>query len=171
MLNPLPGEVVVDLGAGPGYYVAEILDRLGPNGRLILVDIDAENLEIARRKSPSDSRVVVWVGSAARATAIPSASADRILLSLVLCCLSDKSGALSQAWRILRPGGRLLVTFPRVGQRLRLRRRQLGLTRERWASLVGALPWKQRPFRSSWFVRRFLLEKPATQAASYGPAG
>ncbi|MCI4357662.1 MAG: class I SAM-dependent methyltransferase [Thermoplasmata archaeon] len=171
MLNPLPGEVVVDLGAGPGYYVTELLHRLGPTGRLLLVDIDAENLEMARRKAPSDSRVVVWVGSAARATDIPSGSAHRVLLSLVLCCLSDKAGALSQAWRILRPGGRLLVTFPRVGQRLRLRRRTLGLTRERWTFLMGALPWKQRPVRSGWFVRRFLLEKPAAQAAPADRAG
>ena len=61
-------------------------------------------------------------------------------MSLVLCCLSDKAGALSEAWRTLRPGGRALATFPRVGRRFGFRRRSLGVTRERSEGPGGSAP-------------------------------
>ncbi|HYK93306.1 MAG TPA: methyltransferase domain-containing protein [Thermoplasmata archaeon] len=160
-LDPRPGEAVVDLGAGVGYFAPEILRRIGPQGHLTLVDIDSENLEIARESVGSDPRVTYWVGSAAQADAVPSGSADRVMLSLVLCCLLDKSGALSEAWRILRPGGRLLVTYPRW--RIPGRRGpSLRVTKRGWSQLRIEHPWNYLANPRSWAVERHLLERPAT---------
>jgi SAM-dependent methyltransferase len=160
MLDPRPGQSVVDLGAGPGFFDEELLKWIGQQGRLFLVDIDEENLDLARRRFPDDARVSFWVGSAAKTSPIPSGSADRVLMSLVLCCLSDKSGALDEAWRLLSPGGRLLVTYPRGGSWSRLRRRSLRVTQERWAWLTARHPWGVLPVHSGWLVIRHLLEKP-----------
>ncbi len=160
------GETVADLGAGPGYFEAEILDRIGPQGHLYLVDIDEENLEIARGRSPGDPRVTFFVGSAANPTGIPTESVDRVLMSLLLCCLWDKAGALAEAWRILKPGGRALLTYPRAGPFRRFRRRSLAMTPAIWSTLVSQRTWIRRPDASGWWVVRHVLEKPT---AAPGP--
>ncbi len=159
LLSPAPGETVADLGAGVGYFVPELLRRLGPGGRLFLVDIDEENLEIARRRAGPDLRVEVLVRSAAEVDAIPSESVDRVLLSLVLCCLVDKERTMDQVWRVLRPGGRVLVTYPR--RRLPWRRGpSLRVTPERWDGLLARHPWVELPAPKGWVVTRHLLARP-----------
>ncbi len=152
---------VVDLGAGVGYFAEETLRRVGPTGRLDLVDIDAENLAIARNRLGDDGRVTVHVGTAAAVPTLPDASADRVLLSLVLCCLVDKEGAMETAWRVLRPGGRVLVTYPRGAVPGRRGRVVLRVTAGRWRALRDRRPWILLPVRRGWAVHRFLLEKPA----------
>lgn len=159
-----PGMTVADLGAGVGYFVRATLDRLGASGTLHLVDIDEENLALVRRRVGDDPRVRVHVGSAAAVPEIADGTVDRVLMSLVLCCLVDKEGAMETAWRILRPGGRALVTYPR-GRLPRPRRGSLRVTEERWRSLLRRRPWEVLPAPRGWVVHRHLLAKP-----SPGPA-
>ena len=166
LLDVQPKEVVADLGAGPGYFDEAILARIGPEGRLYLVDIDAANLDLARRRFRGDLRVTCEVASAASAASVPTEGVDRVLLSLVLCCLADKSGALAETWRVLRPGGRALVTFPKAGRRWGWRRRSLGVTHAIWTRLVAERSWQERPVRSGWVVERHLLEKPGSPSRS-----
>lgn len=170
LLDPHPGETVADLGAGPGFFDEEILRRIGPSGRLILADIDDDNLGIARRRFASDPRVRAVTTSAAHLEAVPSGSVDRALLSLVLCCLNDKSGALSETWRILKVGGLALVTFPRVGFLGGIRRRPLAVTRSRWEAVSRELPWAERPVRSGWVVERHVIVRTGGDSiATTGP--
>ena len=162
------GETVADLGAGVGYFARELLRQLGPTGRLVLVDIDAENLEVARRLFENDPRVRLLVGSAAAVSDIGDGSVDRALMSLVLCCMVDKEGALAEVWRILRPGGRLLVTYPR-GRFVSVRRGpSLRVSPPRWAKLVAQRPWLVEPVRRGRIVRRHLLSKPWPPAERCG---
>jgi SAM-dependent methyltransferase len=155
LLDPRPGERVVDLGASVGYFDDEILERIGPSGSLDLVDIDGGNLAMYRSRHGTDARIRYWTCSAALLDPIPDGSADRVLASLVLCCLADKEGAMEQAWRILRPGGRLLVTYPRLGTG------PLRLRRARWASLRAKHPWRSVPIPRGRLVHRYLLERPS----------
>jgi SAM-dependent methyltransferase len=155
-----PGQSVADLGAGPGYFGPEILHQIGPHGHLVLVDIDQDNLDLARRTVHDDPRARFVLGSAARLPEIPSSSVDRVLMSLVLCCLTDKAGALSEAWRLLRPGGQALVTYPRRRTPGRRSRRPLRVSAGEWRSLVGRRPWHPRSEPDGWWVRRHLLERP-----------
>lgn len=155
-----PGLTVADLGCGVGFLLPGIGDRIGPAGRLWAIDPDPDNLELARRRhvrAPTEFRVA----SAASVPEIAPASVDRVLLSLVLCCAADKAGILDEAWRILRAGGRLLATYPRLrvpGPRSRV---ALRMSEGRWEALRARHPWRERPAYRSWLVRAHLLEVPA----------
>jgi len=156
-----PGHTVADLGTGVGFFIQPLLGRVGSEGKLYCVDPDPENIELARRRAGGDSRVRLLLGSATHLPEIPDGSVDRVVLSLVLCCLVDKEGAMDEAWRILRPGGMLYASYPRLSVSIFRRRPSLRVTAERWASLVRARPWEVLPVRSSWAVTRHLLARPA----------
>jgi SAM-dependent methyltransferase len=154
------GATVADLGAGVGFFEEDLLRRVGSQGRVYAVEPDAANLDLARRRVGADPKVRFLLGPAAHLPQIPTGSVDRVLLSLVLCCLVDKEGTLDEAWRILRPGGRAYVSYPRVSLSLRRRRPSLRVTPERWASLLRAHSWLEHPVRRSWAVTRHLLGRP-----------
>ncbi|MCI4365843.1 MAG: methyltransferase domain-containing protein [Thermoplasmata archaeon] len=167
MLDLQAGQTVADLGTGVGYLVREILRRIGPQGRLYLADIDSENLEWARARLKGDPRVTIQVGPASRRPEIADSSVDRVVLSLVLCCLADKEGVMAEAWRILRAGGQVYVSYPRRRRSVSRRRSSLRVTPERWASLETARGWEVLPVRPSWIVTRHLLRRPKVT----GPGG
>lgn len=160
LLGVEPGQTVADLGAGVGFFVEGLLRRVGPEGGLFAVEPDPESLAHARSRVRDDPRVRFLEGSAACVPQIPDRSVDRVVLSLVLCCMVDKDGALNEAWRILRPGGRVYASNPRVSFKLPRRRPSLRVTSERWAALVRAHLWQVIPVRSSWAVTRHLLARP-----------
>jgi SAM-dependent methyltransferase len=161
LLGVRAGETVADLGTGVGYFVPSLLERLGGAGRLYAVDPDPSNLARVRSRPHPPGDLQVIQASAAHVPEIPSSSVDRALLSLVLCCLVDKSGTLGEAFRVLRPGGRALVTLPRSLGLRRGVRRALRVTTARWDALARERPWTILPVPSGPFVVRHLLEKPA----------
>jgi SAM-dependent methyltransferase len=163
-LGVASGMTVADLGTGVGYHVAPIVAALGGTGRLYACDIDAENLAIARTRPTAGVNATFVVRSATSVPEIPSSSVDRVLLSLVICCLVDKEGAMREAWRVLKPGGRSLVSYPRGGLRFGRRRRALAMSRARWRTLVTLQPWRELPVPSNLGVRRHLVEKPNRDA-------
>jgi SAM-dependent methyltransferase len=159
LLGLAPGQSVADVGAGPGYFAPEELLRIGPSGTLWLVDPDRENLDWYRSRHPPDSRVRYLVSSAAELGGIPSGSQDRVLLSLVLCCSVRKEEILDEIWRILRPGGRALVTYPRI-RLIPWRRTGLAVRPERWAQILARRPWQIIRSDRRRGVARHLLEVP-----------
>ncbi|MHB8352294.1 MAG: class I SAM-dependent methyltransferase [Thermoplasmata archaeon] len=159
LLTVEPGMTVADLGSGVGYLLPEIGRKVGPNGRIYAVDIDGENLQQARQRAVG-TRLEIHQRSAASVPEIPSGSVDRAVLSLVLCCMVDKEAALDTAWRILRPGGRVLVSYPRGRGGPRRRSRSLAVSPARWSSLLARHPWTELPRPRSWLVHRHLLQRP-----------
>src|SRR4051812_26765503 len=84
-LEPAPGERLLEVGPGTGYYALDIASSLGPDGRLDLADIQPEFLaHVARRADDAGLRNVV--GHEADATALPfeSDSFDGAYLCAVL---------------------------------------------------------------------------------------
>jgi SAM-dependent methyltransferase len=105
-----PGERVLDLGCGAGRFVAALRDHgADPVG----VEIAAAALERARRNAPgADLRLVEPDGS----LPLDHRSVDLVWCSEVLEHVGDTEHLLLEVRRVLRPGGRLLVTVPFHGR-------------------------------------------------------
>jgi SAM-dependent methyltransferase len=58
--NPLRGQRIVDLGCGPGFYVAELLEEVGPTGWVVGVDASPQTLALARRRTEGHDNVALY---------------------------------------------------------------------------------------------------------------
>ena len=105
-----PGETVLDLGTGTGSVAIAAAAMLGPNGRVVAVDISPEMLEKARARIQGLAlpNVAFEVG---RAEAIPAgdSSLDAVLASLSLMYAIDRQSAAREMFRVLKPGGRMVA--------------------------------------------------------------
>ena len=111
VLEPQPGERVLELGVGTGYYTVELARWLAPDGRLDLFDLQQEMLDHTMRavqKAGVETPVVPTQGDAT-AMPYPDATFDAVVLTTVLGEIPDQEAALREIARVLRPGGRLIV--------------------------------------------------------------
>lgn len=101
------GEVVVDVGAGSGFFSFPAASAVGPLGHVFAVDVSRELVELVRERSEGrDLRNVEAVLSTSKRIPIEDAVADVVLLANVLHGLPPST--LDEAIRLLRPGGRLV---------------------------------------------------------------
>lgn len=103
-----PGERVLEVGTGAGYLTRFALERVGPGGRLVCVDLQREMLHKVRaRLGPRTPPLVQASGSE---LPFRGGAFDRAFLVTVLGEIPDKRGALAELSRVLRTGGVLAVT-------------------------------------------------------------
>jgi ubiquinone/menaquinone biosynthesis C-methylase UbiE len=105
------GERALEIGPGTGYYSREAARRVGEDGRLICLDLQRKMLLEVRRRIDAEGRGNVDF-LLANAVSIPlrSASVDHVFLIGVLGEIPDRSRALLEIHRILKPRGRLSVS-------------------------------------------------------------
>ena len=110
VLAPKPGERLLEIGPGTGYYTLDLADWVGPEGRVEIFDLQQEFLDhvIGRAGERGLANVVPTQGDA---TALPydDASIDAVALTAVLGEIPDPVAALREIRRVLKPGGRLVV--------------------------------------------------------------
>jgi SAM-dependent methyltransferase len=105
-----PGECVLDLGCGAGRFVAALRDA---GAGAVGVEIASGALERARAVAPgADLRLLAEDGS----IPLEHGSVDLVWCSEVLEHVADGAHLLQEARRVLRPGGRLLLTVPYHGR-------------------------------------------------------
>src|SRR3954447_14318348 len=107
-LAPQPGDEVLDVGCGPGFYVVDMLDVVGANGSVTGVDSSAAMLAIAGRKAGDRPNVRLVQGEATKLP-VGEASVDRAISVQVFEYLGDVDAALAEMMRVVRPGGRVVI--------------------------------------------------------------
>lgn len=107
-LDPKPGESVLDVGSGPGHQVFEMVPVVGSTGRVQGVDAAESAIEISRRRCADLENVRFDVGEAS-SLPFEDASFDAVMSSQVFEYLEDVTGPLAEMYRVLKPGGRVLI--------------------------------------------------------------
>ena len=107
-LGVAPGERILDVGCGPGFYVAELLEQVGSDGSVVGIDSSRPMLAVAAHRCEGHDNVSFHE---ADATSLPveNASFDAALSVQVLEYVADVPAALAEMYRALRAGGRLVV--------------------------------------------------------------
>lgn len=106
----LPGQRVVDVGCGAGIDSLIAAKKVGPEGRVIGVDMTPSMLAKARRASGEVGlENVEFREGYAEALPVDDGWADVVISNGVLNLMPDKSAALEEMSRVLRPGGRLQI--------------------------------------------------------------
>jgi ubiquinone/menaquinone biosynthesis C-methylase UbiE len=127
-------EVAIGSGRNLPYYPADV--------HLTGIDLSPEMLALAKRQAGRLGRQVDLRLGDAQDLDLPDASFDTVVCTLVLCGIPDERRAIAEMWRVLRPGGQLLLLDHVVG--------------EPW--WVRALQWLMelytRPFQDEYMRRR-----------------
>lgn len=143
ILDPRPGERILEVGPGTGYYTLAVARRLGAQGRLDILDVQQEMLDhtVARARAQGHENVAPTRADA-RSLPYPDASFDGAFLCVALGEIPDVDAALAELRRVLAPEGRLVVgesyldphvvRFRALGERalragLRIERHEIGV--------------------------------------------
>jgi len=105
-----PGEVLVDLGSGRGADVVRAAGRVGPSGLAIGVDGNDEMLAAARASVPPFLRNACFVRGDLAALDLPDETVDVVVSNCTINHAPDKGAVFREIRRILKPGGRFVVS-------------------------------------------------------------
>jgi ubiquinone/menaquinone biosynthesis C-methylase UbiE len=110
ILEPVPGERVLEVGPGTGYYSLPVADWLGPEGSLDVFDLQQEMLDHTMRRAGERGLAnITPTQGDARQLPYDDAAFDAAYLVTVLGEIPDQAAALAELRRTLKPTGRLVV--------------------------------------------------------------
>lgn len=104
------GQVVADLGCGPGYYTFALADKVGPTGKVYAVDSDEKEIQVVEKKIAKRNyhNIESHTCSTANLDFIADETVDFVLADGLLCCVApqDHARTVSEIKRILKPDGK-----------------------------------------------------------------
>ena len=105
------GMSVADVGAGTGYFAFPLATAVGSEGKVLAVDFQPEMLDLLKQKLAVSSTIVnvVPIAGSALNTSLSPSVVDLVFYANVWHELDNLPGVLTEATRILRPGGRLAI--------------------------------------------------------------
>lgn len=105
-----PGQTLIDLGAGTGLLAQRAAELVGPQGRVIAIDVSQKSLrELDHRDSPGP---LLRIAADARTVPVGASSADRVVMRSVLIYIEAVEQVLRECARVLRPDGRVAICEP-----------------------------------------------------------
>jgi ubiquinone/menaquinone biosynthesis C-methylase UbiE len=108
------GQVVADIGSGPGYFTVTMAEIVGKEGHVYAADFDSRSIEALTRKAEKHnySEIIdARTTSAANLSFIPNATVDFVFANGLLCCMLDHEGAVREVERILKPEGKAYLSI------------------------------------------------------------
>jgi SAM-dependent methyltransferase len=113
-----PGEALADVGAGSGLLTLGAVQRVGPDGDVLALDISVDALEDLRAHATAPN--ISYLVASADVLPLPDASIDVVVTRSVLIYVRDKAEAAREFARVLRSGGRVSLFEPINRHNLRL---------------------------------------------------
>ncbi|MDG4811992.1 bifunctional demethylmenaquinone methyltransferase/2-methoxy-6-polyprenyl-1,4-benzoquinol methylase UbiE [Hydrogenovibrio sp. 3SP14C1] len=116
-----PGNVVLDLAGGTGDLTKAFAKRVGKTGRVVLADINESMVRVGRDRLTNEGIIgnVNYTITNAEALTYPDNTFDLVTISFGLRNVTNKDKALAEIYRVLKPGGQLMVLeFSKVTQPL-----------------------------------------------------
>lgn len=103
------GHAVLDVASGTGDLALAFAQRVGPSGRVVMTDINAQMLERGRDRLIDAGYPIDALVCDAEALPFPDRSFDRVTVAFGLRNMTHKERALAEMARVLKPNGKLLV--------------------------------------------------------------
>jgi ubiquinone/menaquinone biosynthesis C-methylase UbiE len=110
VLEPQPGERILEIGPGTGLFSVPVAQRLSPGGTLDVFDVQQVMLDHTLRVGAARNvdNIVATRGDA-RGLPYPEGTFDAAFMMTVLGEIPDQEAALGELQRVLKPGGRLVI--------------------------------------------------------------
>jgi SAM-dependent methyltransferase len=110
MLDPRPGDRILEVGPGTGYYTLDVAGWVMPDGQVDILDLQQEMLDHTMRRA-GERGLSNLTPTQSDATGMPyeDGTYDAAFLVTVLGEIPDQDAALRELARVLKPGGRLVV--------------------------------------------------------------
>jgi len=106
-----PGQKVLDLAGGTGDLTALMAEKVGPEGKIVLSDINRSMMKVGRERMVDKGLVgnIEYVQANAESLPFPKGEFDLVTMAFGLRNVTDKAKALRSIQSVIKPGGRLLV--------------------------------------------------------------
>jgi ubiquinone/menaquinone biosynthesis C-methylase UbiE len=161
LLQPMPGDRILDIGFGAGAFCRELAPLVAPHGSVVGIDPAPAAVDVARRLSAlEDAAALTFVAADGHHLPFPDASFDAAVCISVLGFCRDPGQVLAEARRVLRPHGRMLAVNSDEDTRVyNGNDRELGRRIARAIADRGNDPWLGRHLAPLLTAAGFRLER------------
>lgn len=144
------GQMVADLGCGPGYYTLPLAESVGPEGKVYAVDMNEKAIRAVEKKASKRGyhNIEAHATSASELSFISDESVDFVLAAALLCSVAPKyhEAIVDEMKRILKPSGKAYLSlgfYPPLGF----------VSKGEWAKILDGFKVEQRDSsRDMWAV-------------------